>query len=115
MSFIIIQQDSVGIKIIIFNYALYFFPLVLQQIIEVSFFLKKYIQFAVDIPLSICIYLWLSILHNINIISNLLKKMSMDVHSMFDFVHKNESDSECFSADIQSTKYFKAKPWVWIS
>lgn len=38
--------------------------------------------------------------------------MSMDVHSMFDFVHKNESDSECFSADIQSTKYFKAKPWV---
>lgn len=54
MSFTIIQQDSVGIKIIIFNYALYFFPPVLtntETIIEVSFFLKKnYIQFAVDIP-----------------------------------------------------------------
>lgn len=35
--------------------------------------------------------------------------MSMDVHCMLIFIHKNESDSECFTADIQSTKKKKKK------
>lgn len=54
---------------------------------EINFFLKLYIQFAVDIPYVLLFVFIYDYQFNINIVSkkNLLMKMSMDVYSMSDF------------------------------
>lgn len=54
---------------------------------EINFFKKLYIQFAVDIPYVLLFVFIYDYQFNINIVSKkpLLMKMSMDVYSMSDF------------------------------
>lgn len=76
---------------------------------EINFFKKLYIQFAVDIPYVLLFVFIYDYQFNINIVSkNLLMKMSMDVYSMSDFYPQRMNlIQNAFQLTYKSTKYFK--------
>lgn len=78
-------------------------------VMKINFLKKLYIQFAVDIPYVLLFVFIYDYQFNINIVSK--KTPYENEYGCIQYVWflstKNESDSECFSADIQSTKYFK--------